>query len=264
MAYIRSKDVTLYYEEYGTGEPLILLPGLLGTIERHWRRFIPTFARHFHVIAVDLRGHGRTDNPSGVLRLHALVGDLFALYETLDLDSARMCGYSLGGYIGLAFGVQHPGRVHALMMHASKLYWTPTAAKAMAEDFDAETIAQKVPHWAKQLQADHAFGSEDAWRTLLRSAREFIATLPAEGLSEQSLRLAQFPVLVTVGDADELIPRSEAERLAAALPNGMLAILPDTPHPLQRVKKEVLMHRALVFFQNPKTVEELQCKDTQR
>ncbi|MER3524151.1 MAG: hypothetical protein C4326_08815 [Ignavibacteria bacterium] len=264
MAYIRSKDATLYYEEYGTGEPLILLTGLLGTIERHWRRFIPDFARQFHVIAVDLRGHGRTDNPSGTLRLHALVGDLFALYEALDLDSARICGYSLGGYIGLAFGVQHPGRVHALMMHASKFYWTPTAAAAAAEDLDAELIMEKAPQWAKQLQADHAFGSEDAWRTLVHSAREFIGTLPAEGLSEHALRLADFPVLVTVGDADDMIPRGEAERLTAALPNGTLEILPETPHPLQRVKKEVVLNRALMFFQNPWSLEELVRKHSQR
>jgi pimeloyl-ACP methyl ester carboxylesterase len=249
MSFIRSKDATLYLEEYGSGEPLVLLPGLLGTIESHWRRFIPALARYFHVIAVDVRGHGRTNNPGGVLRLHTLVGDLYALYEALELEAASICGYSLGGYIGLAFGIQHPGRVRALMMHATKFYWTPDAVAATVGDLDPERIRAHAPHRAAQLQADHAFNGENGWEALMVSAREFVTTLPHEGLSEQSLSLARFPVCVSLGDRDEMIARDEAERIASLLPDARLDILPETRHAIQRLQTSLFIEHALAFFQ---------------
>lgn len=67
MAYGRSGDAVVYYEEYGGGPTLILLPGLLGTIDSTRRRFVPDLAAAFHVLVADLRGHGRTNNPAGVL-----------------------------------------------------------------------------------------------------------------------------------------------------------------------------------------------------
>ncbi len=252
MSYLRSKDSVLYYEEHGSGETLILLPGLLGTIESHWRRFIADFARHYHVVAADLRGHGRTNNPSGTIRLHTLVGDLFTLCETLEIETARICGYSLGGYVGLAFGIQHPGRVQSLVMHATKFFWTKEAVASAMKECDAAAILDNLPRWAAQLQQDHAPGNgDDGWRVLLDAAQEFLATLPAEGLTEPSLNLARFPVLVTIGDADEMIPRDEAERLAAVLPNGRLEILPDTRHAMQRMRKAPFLERVLPFFGVP-------------
>lgn len=252
MSLIRSKDAALYYEEHGSGEPLILLPGLLGTIESHWRRFIPELARQFHVIAIDLRGHGRTDNPSGMLRLHQLVHDLFAVYETLEIEAAHVCGYSLGGYIGLAFGAQHPGRVLSLFMHGTKFYWTEDAVASATREFDPETIIAKVPKWAAQLQRDHSpANGEEGWRHLLGSAAEFIQTLPSEGLTEHSVRLAVFPSCVSVGDSDEMIPAAEAAQLAGALPHARHLVLPGTRHPMQFVHKQLFLDSLASFFPAP-------------
>ena len=249
MSFIRSKDSALYYEEHGTGETLILLPGLLGTIESHWRRFIPHFAEHFHVIAVDLRGHGRTNNPSGQLHLHTLVADMFALYDSLGIESARVCGYSLGGYIALAFGIQHPGTVESLLLHGTKFYWTPEDVEAALREFDHEKISLKVTAWAEQLQREHSHtNGEDGWKLLLQQAKQFIQTMPVEGLTPGALQHADFPVLVSVGDSDEMVPRTEAERLADALPYGMLNVFPNTRHPMPQVDMKMFLDIADSFF----------------
>ena len=256
MSYIRSKDAAIYYEEHGSGEPLILLPGLLGTIESHWGRFVPDFAQHFHVIAVDLRGHGRTNNPSQKIFLHTLVSDLFAVFESLQIDRAKICGYSLGGYIGLAFGIQHPGTVDSLMMHGTKFKWTSDAVLSAIKGLDVETIQKKTPAWASQLQHDHAQANgDDGWIRLLGSAKEFIATLPSEGLTETAVKLADFSVMVSVGDADEMIPQKEAELLSYALPYGFLKIFPNTNHPLPKVDKKSFVDLALSFFSSPESLK---------
>ncbi|MDH3251833.1 MAG: alpha/beta hydrolase, partial [Ignavibacteria bacterium] len=214
MSFILSNDSTVYYEEYGTGEPLILLPGLLGTIESHWRRFIPSFAQRFHTVAVDLRGHGRTNNPSGILSLRALVEDLHVLLDTLQLPHVRICGYGIGGYIGLLYGLQHPGSVQYLVMHATKFYWTPQAvleALALLPDQDGNG----------GLQKDHAPGNgPDGWKRLLSASQGLIEEMATHGVAEDALALAGFPVLITVGELDGLIPYGEAERLARSLPAG--------------------------------------------
>ncbi|MBI5472603.1 MAG: alpha/beta fold hydrolase [Ignavibacteriae bacterium] len=249
MSYIRSKDAAIYYEEHGSGETLILLPGLVGTIESHWRRFIPEFAKHFHVIAVDLRGHGRTNNPSAQLHLYTLVADLFAVIESLEIDAAHVCGYSLGGYIGLAFGIQHPGTVKSLLMHGTKFYWDERAIAAAIHELSAESILLNVPAWGEQLQREHAAANgEDGWKILLASSAEFLRRMPAEGLSENALQLANFPVFVTVGDADEMVPAHEAEMLGAALPYGMVHVFPNTRHPIHKVEKQMFLEMAYSFF----------------
>ena len=252
MSFIRSKDSAVYFEEHGSGDPLILLPGLLGTIESEWRRFIQDFAQHFHVIAVDLRGHGRTNNPSGTIRLHTLVADLFALYESLGLDKARICGYSLGGYIGLAFGIQHPETVESLLMHGTKFYWTHEVVASTIREFDAGRIQRKTQEWAEQLQREHSSANGiEGWKHLLHSARELIETMPSEGLTPTTLTLADFPVLVSVGDTDELIPQLEAKRLVSLLPYGLLHVFPDTRHPMRRINKKAFLDIAYSFFHVP-------------
>jgi pimeloyl-ACP methyl ester carboxylesterase len=249
MSYIRSKDAVIYYEEHGAGETLILLPGLLGTIESNWRRFIPAFAEHFHVVAIDLRGHGRTNNPSGQLRMHQLIMDLFTVYESLQIDKARICGYSLGGYLGLAFGVQNPGTVQSLMMHGTKFFWDDAAVQFLLPKLDADKIVAHAPHYAEQLQRDHAHANGlTGWRTLLRSASEFVKTMPTEGLTQTALGLADFPVLVSAGDQDDLVSRNELERLANACQYGMPHIFPNTPHPMHKVDKQSFLDIAYSFF----------------
>jgi pimeloyl-ACP methyl ester carboxylesterase len=254
MSYILSKDAALYYEEYGSGETLILLPGLLGTIENHWRRFIPEFSRHFHTVAVDLRGHGKTNNPSGRLSLNALVDDLHTLYDSLQIERGYICGYSLGGYIGLAYGLQYPGKVSALIMHGTKFFWTQDAVQSTVKDFDPEAIMRKVPAWGESLERDHEPGNGgEGWKNLLQASREFIELMPKEGLTQTSVSGVNCPILVSIGDADEVISREEAERLVALLPDAKLHIFENTKHPMQSVQKDPFAETALSFLQGIKT-----------
>lgn len=249
MSYILSKDAAIYYEEYGSGEPLILLPGLLGTIESHWRRFLPEFSKHFHTIAVDIRGHGKTNNPSGKFRLGMLLEDLHAIFDTLQIEQAHICGYSLGGYIGLAYGLNHPGKIKSLVMHGTKYYWTPEAIKKTVEGFDVERILDKVPAWGEILQKDHAPGNgENGWRQLLDSSRAFIETMTNEGIPEARLNEIQFPVLVSVCDSDEMITQTETNHLAKSIPSARVQVIENCKHPFQSVPKQPFVEQCMDFF----------------
>jgi pimeloyl-ACP methyl ester carboxylesterase len=245
MSLILSGDSAVYYEEYGAGEPLILLPDLLGTIERHWRRFIPTFAQHLHTVAVDLRGHGRTNNPSGVLSLKAMADDLGILIDTLQLHGVRICGYGLGGYLGLYYGVYHPGAVDRLVMHATKFYWSTATHVQSAAAFP-------FTESGGALEQDHApANGPEGWKKLTAASRELVQEMAAGPVTEDALALASFPVLVTVGDQDDLIPVTEAERLARSLPAGTCMSLPATRHPIQSLPTGTFLEAVLPFLRSP-------------
>jgi pimeloyl-ACP methyl ester carboxylesterase len=254
MSYIRSGDAAVYYEEYGTGEPLVLIPGLLGSIESHWRRFLPEYARHFHTIAVDLRGHGKTDNPSGVLRLDQCVDDLHALLDTLQIEQAFILGYSFGGYLALAYALRHAAAVRALAVHATKFYWSSESVAGAAGLLDPDAAAATVPEWVTALESDHRPGNGPAgWRVLMEAARNLLQSLPRQGIPESALSAIRCPVLVSHCDDDDMIPLSEADRLAAVLPDARLHRLPGCRHQMQSVPKRPFVDLSVEFFRSAHT-----------
>ena len=236
------------FEQYGSndsGKPhLLLMPGLLGAISSQWRPFLKPLSESYRLLLVDLRGHGRSQNNAPTLEVEQMVNDLDGLLDHLNVEQTHIAGYSLGGYLGLMLAINQPRRVLTLLMHATKFYWTAAAAEKMQQQLDPDVMAEKVPTYADQLVKDHG-GRQ--WRTLVRQAAELTAGLVDGGLSERLLNNAQCPILVSVGDRDELVPLPEAFRLSRALPNGELLVLPNTRHPLQTVRLVPLLPMMQTF-----------------
>jgi pimeloyl-ACP methyl ester carboxylesterase len=254
---IKVNDLTIYYEISGTGSPLVLLPGMLGTIESNWRRFIPALAKHYCTIAIDLRGHGRSDNPdpsgksdTGKLCIGQMADDLNSVLDELELKKVSVLGYSLGGCIGLLAGLKRPGHIQALVMHAVKFFWDEASISSMVAGLNPITIFEKTPRYAQKLKENHevVYGPE-YWRTLLSAAADLIKTMPEQGPTIEQAAGANFPVLVSVGDHDQLVSLEEAIRLVRVLPKGELAVLPATPHPFQRVRVDSFLPILLDFLE---------------
>jgi pimeloyl-ACP methyl ester carboxylesterase len=156
---IRVNDIKIYYEINGTGSLLVLLPGMLGTIESDWRRFIPALAKHYCTIAIDLRGHGRTDNPAplgkvgtGKLQIGQMADDLNGVLDELGFEKASVLGYSLGGCIGLLAGLKRQGRIKALVMHAVKFFWNEDSISTMVASLNPTTILEKLLDTLRNLK----------------------------------------------------------------------------------------------------------------
>jgi pimeloyl-ACP methyl ester carboxylesterase len=236
------------YEQYGGSDAnkpyLLLLPGLLGAISSQWRPFLKPLSENYRLLLVDLRGHGRSQNNAATLDISQMLGDLTGLLDQLNIERLHIAGYSLGGYLGLLLAINQPRRVATLLMHATKFYWTADSAAKMRQQLDPDVMAQKVPTYADQLVQEHG-GRQ--WRVLVRQAAELTASLVDSDLSERQLKNAQLPVLVSVGDRDELVPLPEAYRLSRALPQGSMLVLPNTRHPLQTVRLVPLLPMMQAF-----------------
>ena len=105
----------LYHEVYGTGDPLVLLPGGLMTIPE-MSGLLEPLARTHQVIAVELQGHGRTADTDRPLSLATMGDDIAALLDHLEIQRAHLVGYSHGADVALHTAFQHPQQVQRLVV----------------------------------------------------------------------------------------------------------------------------------------------------
>jgi pimeloyl-ACP methyl ester carboxylesterase len=118
--YADVNGINLYYEIHGSGRPLVLLHGGLGSGEM-FGPVLPALAERHQVIAVDLQGHGRTADIDRPIDLRHMADDVAALIDHLGLDRPDVVGFSLGGGVALQTAVRHPERVRRLVCASAYL-----------------------------------------------------------------------------------------------------------------------------------------------
>ena len=104
----------LFFQEYGTGQPLIILHGMLGTLD-NWHTLSKRFAASYRVLAADLRNHGRSPH-SNTLTYAAMAEDVLELMDNQQLDSSHVIGHSMGGKVGMTLALSNPTRVSKLIV----------------------------------------------------------------------------------------------------------------------------------------------------
>ncbi len=231
---------SINFETFGDrfNPPLLLLPGLMGSISTQWRKFIRPLTTDYRVLLMDLRGHGRSNNSQINLMPNRMAQDIAGLLDHLEITELHVAGYSLGGYLGLLLALNQPHRVNTLLMHASKFYWSEESANNMKMQLNPEKMVEKVPAYVDQLMQEH--GARQ-WRILVRQAVELSFFLAEKGVRENMLKHLQVPVLISLGDRDEMVPLPEAVRLSRVLPNGELIVLPGTRHAFQSIRPVPLL-----------------------
>jgi pimeloyl-ACP methyl ester carboxylesterase len=118
MPKVKANNITLNYEQQGSGEPLILLP-FLSADNACYTFQVAEYAKHFTCISVDLRGTGESDRPTAPYSIEDLADDIAAFLDALNIPSAHITGLSLGGGIGLWLAAKYPDKVKSLSVHSS-------------------------------------------------------------------------------------------------------------------------------------------------
>nr|BFE61231.1 alpha/beta hydrolase [Dactylosporangium thailandense] len=135
MTYAEVNGVSLWYEEHGSGEPLVLLHGGFWTIEM-FGAFLPALAQRRRVIAVELQGHGHTPVTERPLRYETCADDVAALISHLGLGRVDVLGYSLGAGTAVRIAMQHPDVVRRLIAISTPVRrsgWFPEVLAGMAQ-----------------------------------------------------------------------------------------------------------------------------------
>lgn len=113
-------DIRLHYTEAGEGFPLILLHGN-GEESSYFEHQIPVFARHFRVIALDTRGHGKSPRGDGEFSIRRFAEDLRLFMDSHSIARAHILGFSDGANIAVEFALRYPERVEKLILNGGNL-----------------------------------------------------------------------------------------------------------------------------------------------
>jgi pimeloyl-ACP methyl ester carboxylesterase len=240
--YAEVNGINLYFETLGTGRPLILLHGGLGSGEM----FGPTrttFAERHQVIAVDLQGHGRTADIDRPIDIRLMADDIAALIDHLGLDKPDVVGYSLGGGVAFFTAVKYPEKVGRLVMTSAHIRRDAIPAEMLAQQEQVNAAAAEfmkdTPMY--QLYMQVAPHPEDFPRLLDKigesMAQDFDFT--------EEVRSLQVPTMIVAADAD-MAPPSHYVEMFKLLDGGLrdggwmgegrpkgghaLAILPGLTH----------------------------------
>ena len=218
---------------------LYLLHGALGSAEQLSPLVNALVASGVEARTIELAGHGRT--PLGAREFS--VGTFVAqVRERLDADGCErpdFFGYSMGGYVALAFALSHADRTGGVMTLGTKFEWTPEIAEREASRLDPERMRAKVPQFAATLEERHA--GAGGWTATLAATAGFLRRLGERPLlNEGELASIAPKVCVGVGDRDATVGVDESQRVSRRLAHGSLAVLPNTPHAFEQVDHALL------------------------
>lgn len=135
MPKVRANNITLNYEQQGSGEPLILIP-YLAADNACYAFQVSEYSKHFTCYSVDLRGTGESEKAAGTYSTESLADDVAAFMQAVNLEKAHISGLSLGAAVGMWLAAKHPERVQSLSLQSA---WTKTDGflKAVIESWRA-------------------------------------------------------------------------------------------------------------------------------
>ncbi len=217
-------NARLHYEIDGEGPLLFLLHGGTGTGTYDWEHLRGPLAGTHRVVVPDMRGHGRSSDPEWLLGPKAVGDDVLALADHLGERPAATIAFSVGASSMLTLLLREPEATGALVAIAPSLHPRP--------DRVDEVVAGRWPKDLTDLHHEHGTGADHWMRLREQMAREFWRDFPT--LTDEELATISIPLLAVWGDRDPIEPVETGLRLARAVPNGQLLVLPGAGHFIPR------------------------------
>jgi methylmalonyl-CoA epimerase len=218
------------YERGDRDRPSVLfLHGAAGSTVLESAPLMRRLEPHFHLIGVDLSGHGGSSlPPDDTFTIDRLADDARAALDAVDISSAHLFGFSMGASVALRVAHTSPGRVDRLALLGANATWTDALVDAMQARLDLDTLRARDPERTAALEAQH-----ETPERLFGVLRAFVDTLPdkTEAMHE-TLAAVDQPTLVAALDEDPLFSLEDSIGVYNRLSNARLSILPGARHSL--------------------------------
>lgn len=254
--------VDLFYESFGSGEPLIVLHGLLGS-SSNWSSTCQIIGEYLHVYVPDLRNHGRSPQ-SPDLNYDIMVQDIKHLMDRLQFDSAHILGHSMGGKIAMLFADQYPEMVRTLAVIdiAPKGYppWHEPIITALLElqlnEYDTyrsivEDLASSIPSLAvryflmKNIRSLKNGGFE--WRVNLEAIHRNADKLNGRIRLKNEF---QQKVLFITGEQSNFVQKEDEAQILRSYPEAEVMKIYGAGHWVHIDAKEQFVKTVLKFIFN--------------
>ncbi len=264
MPKVKVNNITMNYDQQGSGEPLILIPYLAADYACYAFQ-VADYAKHFTCISVDLRGAGESDKPEGAYSSELFADDVAALMQALGISKAHISGLSLGAATGMWLAAKYPGKVKSLSLHSA---WPKTdpflktvvqgwqvTAKALGSV--PEMIILGIFPWC---YTPELYATKPEY---VQSLADFVRGRPAQPLAafiqtsnaviahdaEAQLGRITAPTQITFGRHDLVTSTRFADRLKNNIRGSELLIFEGCAHAPIYEKVEEFNQKTLAFLQ---------------
>lgn len=219
--------IDVYYEDHGSGRPLVLLHGGMLTLDLSFGALMPRLTPTRRLIPVELQGHGRTADIDRGITLANQAGDVIGVLDHLGLERVDVLGFSWGGLVALETAVRYPDRVDRLVLGA---------VHTRADGYHVEIHDPSQYATSTRMPTEAEFGAMYAEyeRYGLSTFEAVVAKLNPIVVAEENWTAADLarvtaPTLVMIGDHD-FVRVDHAVAVQEAIPDAALAVLPRTKH----------------------------------
>jgi 3-oxoadipate enol-lactonase len=264
MPKVKANNITINYDQQGTGEPLILIPYLAADYACYAFQ-VAEYAKHFTCFSIDLRGTGESDKPDGDYSTELFADDVAAFMRAVGISKAHIFGLSLGAATGMWLAAKYPERITSLSLHST---WTKTdpflktvvegwqvAAKAL--DSVPEMIILSIFPWCF---TPALYASKPEY---IQSLAEFVRGRPAQPVAaflQQSnaviehdaaaqLNRIKAPTQITFGRHDMVTSTRFADEMTSGIRGSELLIFEGCAHAPIYEKVEEFNQKTLAFWQ---------------
>jgi 3-oxoadipate enol-lactonase len=243
MAFIKVRDLDLWYQQQGSGPRLLFISGTGGDLRRRPSVFEKPIAQQFEIMSYDQRGLGQTSKPALDYSMADYAEDAVALLDAVGWDRCHIMGVSFGGMVVQEIAIRYPERVERVVMACTSSGGAGKPSYPLHQHLDDTTEQRarrqlslsdirRTPDW----QAAHA----DEFETLVEQTLAGFAIGAdepgrADGYRRQLLarqghdtfeRLPQItaPVFICGGKYDGIAPISNQEALLGQIPNAQMEL----------------------------------------
>jgi pimeloyl-ACP methyl ester carboxylesterase len=241
-AYADINGLHMYYSTTGSGRPLVLLHGGLGSGEM-FGPVVSTLAEQHQVIAPDLQGHGRTADIDRPIDVSLMADDIAALIDHLGLDKPDLVGYSLGGGVAMHVAFKYPEKIGRLVAASANVTRSAIPAEMLAQQGQVSSAAVEYMKDTPMYQLYQAIAPrpEDFGRLLDKIGESMAKDFDFS----DEVRALRVPTMIVAADAD-MAPPSHYVEVFKLLDGGLrdggwqgegrpkgghaLAILPGLTH----------------------------------
>jgi 3-oxoadipate enol-lactonase len=259
MPELMIKDTKIYYELHGKEDkPVVLFLHGLGSSVQDWEFQLPAFSQDYHVLLIDMRGHGRSDKPKAQYSMAVFASDVIAVMDSLKIEKVHIVGISMGGMIAFQLAVDYPERISSLCIVNSgpavvlrslkdriAIYSRFVIVRLMGMRKMGAVIAPKLFVDAEQEDLRQTF--IERWaandpKAYLNALRAIVGWTVEE-------RIGTIPVrsLILVSDQD-YTPVSLKEAYLPKLKNARLQIMPNAHHAVSSERPEAFNQAVMEFL----------------
>jgi 3-oxoadipate enol-lactonase len=237
--FLELQGVRHHYVSKGDGPPVVLVHGLGGSLHA-WHGVIENLSYHHHVVALDLRGHGRSDAGRSTFSISGWAQDVEALIAALELPPVTLVGHSMGSLVAQQLALANPQTVDNLVLLGGISYFEPPQKELYtkrAELVEGEGMDALVDDWLLGALAPRTQARLPQLSGLLRDlflrndpksyARACRAIAKAPSLARDEIGQ---PTLLLVGDHDRSTPIAMAEALHREIPVSRVKVIPTAAH----------------------------------